>query len=113
MRILRGTTSWEDCIVQTSVPGLCLLPSKPGHDRVAPFAFQRLLTELKSHFGLLLIDVGTFDETTALSLAGLCTATYLTIRQGHTTKDRARAAQRQLKSNGANLAGCVLISPAA
>jgi Mrp family chromosome partitioning ATPase len=109
MRLVRGAAHWKECIVQTPAPGLCLLPTREGSDRIAPFAFQKLLGELKSYFGLILIDAGAFDQGTSLSLTGVCSAAYLTLRLNHTTKDRARSAERLIKASGGNLAGSLLV----
>jgi len=108
-RLLRGAADWNDCIVQTPTPGLCLLPTCDGNDRIEPFAFQKLLDVLKSHFGLILVDAGAYDEGTTRSLAGICSSVYLTLRLNHTTKARARAAERQIKTGGGKLAGSLLV----
>jgi len=107
-----GRTNWQDRVCQTHVTGLRVLPKRSDRNGTAQAALRELLANARSSFGLVMIDLGGYDEMPIPEIASACSGAFLTLCFGQTPHDEVRAASRWLQSSGVGLTGCLLIETA-
>jgi succinoglycan biosynthesis transport protein ExoP len=100
-------------VVQTEVPGLCLMPSGPAVSNASNLLYSPRLAELlraaRSEFDYVLIDTPPMLQLAdARILSQHCDTVILVIRAGKTTRDAARAARQKFQQDGTPILGIVL-----
>jgi polysaccharide biosynthesis transport protein len=104
---------WEQAAVETSVPGLTLLPSGPLRPNVADLLsstqFNRLLEQMTRDVDLVVIDTPSVLEVSdALAVAAHTDGVILIARPGRTKSDSLSAAAQSVHQNGLRLVGVVM-----
>jgi Mrp family chromosome partitioning ATPase len=111
--VLAGVAQWQQVVQETSVPHLDLLPGvmSPTPDVGPPdrWDLRPLLTELRSRYGLVLLDAASLAHIEAAALAGCCDGVYLVVRLRHTTRRRLAQAVEVLRACRGRLLGGVVI----
>ncbi len=105
--------SLKDCIAQSGVPDLALLPTGPlppnPSELLHSSSFQSLLEELSPRYDRIVIDSPPLVPVTdAAILSSLVDATVVVVRGFVTRKDLAKQAVRSLRDVNARIAGVVL-----
>jgi capsular exopolysaccharide synthesis family protein len=105
--------SIDDCVLDTSVPNLSVIPAGPIPPNPAELLhsakFKNFLKQVEERFDRIIIDSPPIVPVTdAAVLSTLVDGTVLVIRAFKTTKDLARHAARALSDLGATRAGAVL-----
>ena len=111
--LILGEGTLGAAVKATQVPGLWVLPCGPVPPNPAELlhtaAFQRLLGEMAAGFDRVIIDsppVGVVVD--AVVMATRVDGTLMVLKAGRTSRDRARAAVRQLRDVNAPIFGAVL-----
>lgn len=110
---LTGQCDLDDCIYETNIGGLCLMPiGRDVSNSVAlidtPF-FGQMLDELANHFDLVLIDappVGMVID--AAEIASWCDGSLLVIEYNKTRMKEVTQCKRQMERSGTKVLGCIL-----
>lgn len=105
----------EALTVATDLPGLYVLPCRPGGSNVPNLVYSERLVEiidrLRHEFDLVLIDVPPIlFPADARIIAQLTDGVILVVRAGHSEKESIRAAVNCLHQDGAPILGTVLNS---
>jgi len=108
--MLEGGTL-EQCVVETSVPNLSLLPAvgaRPQHvGRLSTHFISELIAEARRHYDMILFDTGPIPGSIeALFVAGRVDEVILVVARGE-TQSRVDKTLAQLRMIGAKLAGTV------
>ncbi|MEO6325548.1 MAG: CpsD/CapB family tyrosine-protein kinase, partial [Thermoanaerobaculia bacterium] len=103
-------------IRETSIHGLWLLPCGAVDGKEAGTlkagTFRALLTTLSSDFDVVILDTPPAHASAdAVILAPVADDVLLVVRAGHTDRDAAERAHRQLVDAGGNVVGAVLNDP--
>lgn len=111
--IIDHNMPYEDAISPTEVPNLFILPCGPIPANPAELLgsprFRQVMQELQDRFDFIIYDSPPcIAVTDAVVLATRTDGVIFVIKQGSTTKDAAREAQRRLGDLGENLLGCVM-----
>ncbi len=106
-------TSVEDCIVQTAVPNLCLLPSGgtglSSSDLLYSPRMSSLIEEFRRQFNVVLIDTPPLlNLADARVLGRISDGVILVIRAGRVRWEAAMAAEQRLHEDGITVLGTVL-----
>ncbi|MWV28952.1 tyrosine-protein kinase domain-containing protein [Aurantiacibacter rhizosphaerae] len=107
----------RDHILQTSQPGLFLMPSGPHPanpaDILVPSRLKGILTDLAPHFDMIVIDAPpTLGFADAMLLGSVCEGTLFAVESGKTRTRAALTAVNQLQMSGVRLLGAVLTKAA-
>ena len=100
-------------IVETEVPGLCLLPSGPAVSNASNLLYSPRLAELiratRGEFDYVLIDTPPMLQLAdARIISQHCDAVILVVRAGTTTRDSGRAAHKKFSQDGTPVFGVIL-----
>jgi len=100
-------------VVETEVPGLCLMPSGPAVSNASNLLYSPRLAELlratRSEFDYVLIDTPPMLQLAdARIMSQHCDTVILVVRAGKTTRDAARAARQKFQQDGTPILGIVL-----
>lgn len=102
----------SDCVVETGVPLLRLLPSGPIPPNPGSFigrVGEMLMQEFREMAEFVIIDTPPlFAATDAVALASLSDATLLVVREGRTSRNSCREAREVLERSDAHIVGTVL-----
>ncbi len=103
----------EGMVQQTSMPGLCVLPSGPHMDAAANLFFSpnllALLDQFRHQFDIVLVDTPPMLHMSDARVAGqLVDAVILVVRAGHTTRAAAMAAHRRFTEDRISVHGTIL-----
>jgi len=104
---------WEEMLVSTQVPNLCVLPAGPTPPNPADLmhseAFGRLLELLKGRFDRVVIDSPPVCVVTdAVILSTRVDSTMLVVRARKTRREAARRAVRAIRDVAGSLTGFVM-----
>lgn len=111
--ILHGRKTLDDCLVETGVPNVHLLPCGPtGHaplQILGSAPIKRVLAELRARYDWVLIDCPPLRKhpETAI-LASLCDGVVLVVRALKTRRELVKYSQGLLEKAGARQVGVVL-----
>ncbi len=111
--VLHGRKSLEDCLVETNIANVDLLPCGPtGHAPLQVLGsapIKRVLAELRARYDCLLIDCPPLRKhpETAI-LASLCDGVVLVVRALKTRRELVKYSQGLLEKAGARQIGVVL-----
>ncbi|MDR3701271.1 MAG: polysaccharide biosynthesis tyrosine autokinase [Candidatus Sulfopaludibacter sp.] len=105
--------SVEDCIVQTAVPNLCLLPSGgrglSSSDLLYSPRMSKLIGDLRRQFNVVLIDTPPLlNLADARVLGRISDGVILVIRAGRVRWEAAMAVEQRLYEDGITVLGTVL-----
>jgi succinoglycan biosynthesis transport protein ExoP len=111
--LLTGEAKIEDCVRQTQVDNLWVLPSGTIPPNPAELlqtdGFTKLVEQLKDRFDLVVLDSPPIGVVTDAAILGpQVDGVLVVVRCEQTTRDTLASAARQLKDVGAHLLGCVL-----
>ena len=100
-------------VVETEVPGLCLMSSGPAVSNASNLLYSPRLAELlravRSEFDYVLIDTPPMLQLAdARILSQHCDTVILVVRAGKTTRDAARAAKQKFVQDGTPILGTIL-----
>jgi polysaccharide biosynthesis transport protein len=105
--------SLASVVLETSVPGLFLLPSGLAHPNEASLLYGAklpdLLARLRGEFDMVLIDTPPMLQIPDARVLGtLVDAVILVMRAGHTNREAAMAASQRLSEDGTRVLGTIL-----
>jgi succinoglycan biosynthesis transport protein ExoP len=116
--LLRGHTPIVEppsspAIVETQVPGLCLLSSGPAVSNASNLLYSPRLAEIlraaRGEFDYILIDTPPMMQLAdARIISQHCDTVILVVRAGKTTRDAARAARQKFAQDGTPVLGVIL-----
>ncbi|MEM1012722.1 MAG: polysaccharide biosynthesis tyrosine autokinase [Planctomycetota bacterium] len=111
--VLSGEATLEECVHETGVENLTLMPCGPLPSDPAELldseAFVHLLNELADRFDRVVIDSPpVLPVTDARVLGAVCDATLLVVRVGQTSRRAARHARDGLLRTGAAVVGAAV-----
>lgn len=100
-------------VVETEVPGLCLLPSGPAVSNASNLLYSPRLAELiraaRGEFDYVLIDTPPMLQLAdARIISQHCDTVILVVRAGKTTRDAGRAARQKFSQDGTPVLGVIL-----
>jgi capsular exopolysaccharide synthesis family protein len=111
--LILGEGRLDDVVVQSAIPNLFVLPCGPVPPNPAELlhasSFARLIGEMASRFDRIIIDsppVGVVAD--AIVIATNVDGTLMVLKAGHTARDIAAHAVRQLRDVNAPIFGAVL-----
>ncbi len=111
--VLSGAADWQDVVRRTVLPGVDLLPavpfSTPAGPRPSRLNLDRLLTEARDHYRLVLIRTSSLQYPEVAPMARHCEGVYLVVRLHSTKRRAAREAVPLLRRAGGNVLGCVVV----
>jgi capsular exopolysaccharide synthesis family protein len=104
---------FEDLTLQTSVPGLYVLPAGTGETNIASMQYvdrlSELLTRFRLEFHAVLIDTpGALGYPDARVIGRMSDGAVLVFRSGVTDREKAAALHRRFQDDGINVLGGVL-----
>jgi polysaccharide biosynthesis transport protein len=108
-----STVTPEDCIVETAIPNLFLLPSGAGNlnssDALYSGKMARLIEQFRSEFNLVLIDTPPLlNLADARVLGRISDGVILVIRAGRVPWESAMAVEQRLYDDGIQVLGTIL-----
>ncbi len=111
--VLSGEALHGDCIQQTTIDTLALLPAGSAHSNPAAFSdldeIQPVLGQLTGEFDLVIFDLGVAGEfSSSLMLSAALDGVLLVLESARTRKAEATQAKRHLVETGANVLGVIL-----
>ena len=111
--LLDGTVKPSEVIVESTVPGVSVLPAGPGVASATNLlygtAMGRLLDALREEYDVVLIDTPPMLQIPdARILARMAGGVILVLRAGKTTRDAAKAMRNQLQQDGTKIIGTIL-----
>lgn len=114
--LLSGTEPVAEVVRRTPVEGLfvvtCGTPPENPAEMLGSGAMRGLLEHAESRFDLVVLDTPPVLAASDSSVLGtLVDGVVLVVRAGHTAREAARDALRQLSAVGANVVGAVLNDP--
>lgn len=110
---LSGQCSLDDCVYETNMYGMCLIPA--GRDVSNPLSlmdtpyFAEMLDELAQHFDIVLLDappVGVVID--AAEIAACCDGTVLVVDHRKTRLREIADCKRQMEKSGTPVLGCII-----
>ena len=111
--IMAGDLQLKDTICKTEVPNLDVLPCGPTPPNPAELLhtarFREILAECRSKYDRVVLDSPPIAPVTDPAIIGSITdGVVLVIRAGHTTREAAQFARRQMGDAGARILGVVI-----
>jgi capsular exopolysaccharide synthesis family protein len=111
--ILQGKKKLKECLAETNVPGLDLLPCGPtgaaSFQILGSGVVRRIMAEIKTEYEMVLMDcpsLTVFPDSAILS--ALCDGVVLVVRSGKTKREVIVYAQDLLEKGGAHQLGVIL-----
>jgi len=102
--------AWQELVVQTTTPGLCVLPLNAGADVADdPVSVARLLKTISEQYPCVLIDLGGCETMTIGPLLDCCDGTVLLVESQHTPAEEAANAIRRLSAVRPPVLGTLLV----
>jgi len=100
-------------VVETMVPGLCVMPSGPAVSNASNLLYSPRLAELiraaRAEFDFVLIDTPPMLQIADARIIGQhCDTVILVVRAGKTTRDAARQAKLKFQQDGTPILGTIL-----
>ena len=102
---------WRSSITQTNHPGLCLMPPDHGNDLMLDPSFQFHLNEMRSYFGLIVIDGGRVNRQTLRRLTIASNGIVFLVRLALTSKKWAQSVRNQVVTWGGSPLGSIATLP--
>jgi capsular exopolysaccharide synthesis family protein len=111
--VLAGDVQLKDAICKSEVPNLDVLPCGPMPPNPAELLhterFRQILAQCRSSYDRVVLDSPPIAPVTDPAIIGSVTdGVVLVLRAGHTTRDAAKYARRQLNDAGARILGLVI-----
>jgi len=111
--VLSGDALQADCVQQTTLDTLALMPAGSARNNPAAFSdldeIQPVLGQLTGEYDLVIFDLGVAGEfSSSLVLSSAVDGVLLVLEPARTRKVEARRAKQQLVEAGANLLGVIL-----
>lgn len=111
--ILQGRKTMKECILETNIPGVDLLPCGPtgasSFQILGSGVVRKILNDLRSTYDMILVDcpcLRNFPDTAVLG--SLCDGVVLVIRSGKTKREIVQYSQNMLEKAGARELGVIL-----
>jgi hypothetical protein len=102
---------WRSSITQTNHPGLCLMPPDHGKDLMLDPSFPFHLNEMRSYFGLIVIDGGRVDRQTLRRLTIASNGILFLVRIALTSAKWAQTVRNQVVAWGGSPLGSIATLP--
>lgn len=111
--VMAGDIQLKDAIFKSEVPNLDVLPCGPMPPNPAELLhterFRQILTQCRSLYDRVVLDSPPIAPVTDPAIIGSATdGVVLVLRSGHTTREAAQFARRQLGDAGARILGLVI-----
>jgi len=111
--VMAGDVKLKDAIYKSEVPNLDVLPCGPMPPNPAELLhterFRQILTECRASYDRVVLDSPPIGPVTDPAIIGSITdGVVLVLRAGHTTREGAQFARRQLGDAGARILGLVI-----
>jgi capsular exopolysaccharide synthesis family protein len=111
--VMAGDLQLEDAICKSEVPNLDVLPCGPMPPNPAELLhterFRQILAQCRSSYDRVVLDSPPIAPVTDPAIIGSVTdGVVLVLRAGHTTREAAQFARRQLTDAGARILGIVI-----
>lgn len=111
--ILSGERTFEECVVETKIPGVKALTCGPipqnASDLMLMPRYQALLDEISSAYDMVIFDAPPVAPVTdSVQLSQKMDGVIFVVRAGKTRKDTLRYALEQMDGVAAPILGCVL-----
>lgn len=111
--ILTGKVTLDQALKPSEVPKLSVITAGSGthnpSELLQSAEYDNLLTELRSRFDLVVVDVGpVLAVSDPMIVAQKADATVLIIRSANDTRQQVQETVSMLRSAGANLVGCIV-----
>jgi capsular exopolysaccharide synthesis family protein len=111
--VMAGDLQLKDAISKSEVPNLDVLPCGPTPPNPAELLhterFRQILTQCRGNYDRVVLDSPPIGPVTDPAIIGSMTdGVVLVLRAGHTTRDAAQFARRQLGDAGARILGLVM-----
>jgi len=110
---LSGQCELDDCVFETNLHGMCILPA--GRDVSNPVAlidtpyFAAMMDELAKHFDVVLIDAPPIGSVIdAAEIAASCDGTVLVVEYKKTRLSEIAECRRQMEQSGTPVLGCII-----
>ncbi len=111
--ILQGRKRIEDCVSETNMPGLHLLPCGPTgastFQILGSGVVRRILSDLRASYEMVLVDcpcLRNFPDSAVLG--AMCDGVVLVVRSGKTKREVIQYSQELLEKTGARELGVIL-----
>lgn len=105
-----GRFSWQELVVQTTTPGLCVLPLCAGPvPSDNPESMTRLLSSITGRYPCVLIDLGGCDSTLCTALLNVSDGAILMLEVGNTPVEDAVSALHCLSAFRPPVLGSLLV----
>jgi capsular exopolysaccharide synthesis family protein len=111
--VMAGDLQLNDAIIKSEVPNLDILPCGPMPPNPAELLhterFRQILVQCRANYDKIVMDSPPIAPVTDPAIIGSVTdGVVLVLRAGHTTRDAAQFARRQLGDAGARILGLVI-----
>lgn len=111
--VMAGTVQLKDAICRCQVPNLDVLPCGPLPPNPAELLhteqFKRILSQCREMYDRVVLDSPPIGPVTDPAIVGaLADGVILVLRAGHTSREAAQFARRQLADAGARILGLVM-----
>jgi capsular exopolysaccharide synthesis family protein len=111
--VMAGDVQLKDAIRKSEVPNLDILPCGPMPPNPAELLhtekFRQILAQCRSSYDRVVLDSSPIGPVTDPAIIGSVTdGVVLVLRAGHTTREAAKFARRQLGDAGARILGLVM-----
>ena len=105
-----GRSDWQESVVQTTTPGLCVLPLSGDPTTSAGSAgVRRLLAEIAEQYRCILIDLGGCESPLCSTLLSGCDGAVLMVESGASPVDEVVSALRNLSGFRTQVLGVLLV----
>jgi polysaccharide biosynthesis transport protein len=111
--VIAGNVEFKDAVCKSEVPNLDILPCGPMPPNPAELLhterFHQMLAQCRGNYDRVILDSPPIGPVTDPAIIGSLTdGVVLVLRAGHTTRDAAQFARRQLGDAGARILGLVI-----
>jgi polysaccharide biosynthesis transport protein len=111
--VMAGDQPLESAICHSEIPGLDVLPCGPNPPNPAELLhterFRQILEQCRSSYDRVILDSPPIGPVTDPAIVGsIADGVVLVLRAGHTTREGAQFARRQLVDAGARILGLVI-----
>ena len=106
--VLQGHAAWNDAMIQTAVPGLCLLASDRPIDAGETLLLESMLRDVASQFAMVVVDGGSINDPLAAACSAAFDGCYIAVGLDRTPVEQAVAARSSLLAAGGPSLGCIL-----